>query len=80
MKVLIHLNHGINKTFLLSLKSYVTTGRVRKILADANKTVTSHLLKHTAAINEISPKNKKKAQGKADFIVSENGYTLERLA
>lgn len=80
MKVLIHLNHGSNKGFLLKLKENVFVADVKKIIEDYDRdgAITKLILRSSSMV-ELSPEDTKKAKPWADFTIS-GGYTVEKLA
>ena len=82
MKILVHLNHGADKSYLLGFAGRITTRQeVKAILKDRNedRAITT-LFAHSARRVPVSPKDRQKAEGIADFVVSQHGYTAERLA
>lgn len=79
MKVLVHLNHGRDQSYLLGFGQDMTKDKVRRILEnDENKATEELLLRSTKQI-EVFSKDKRKAEAAADFIVSCHGYSMERL-
>ena len=80
MKVLVHLNHTINKSFMLAFGQGTTPGKVRAILENASQEAAIQtLLLRAASRVEIPAPQKRRAQAAADFTITES-YTLERLA
>ncbi len=80
MKILIHLNHGADKSYLLHFDESFAAKRLRSILNAGNQDAMVHKLFRISAQNmEVSPRERKEAEAQADFIVSD-GYTAERLA
>lgn len=81
MKVLIRLNHGLDKSLLLDLKESVPPKKVRKILDSADQErAIQQLLADAAHVQEIPPQDKMKAQSLADFVMGPHGSVTERLA
>jgi hypothetical protein len=84
MKVLVHLNHGVDKSYLLNFGKAATKQTVNRMLKDDKKDAVESLLKYAliAGIDkfEITPAEVKKTEFEADFTVSQHGYTSERLA
>ena len=81
MKVLIRLNHGLDKSLLLDLKESVSPGSIREILDSADQErAVQQLLAGAAHVHEISPQDKQKAQNLADFVMGPHGCVTERLA
>ena len=79
MKVLVHLNHSRNKSYLLSFPKKT---KVRKILeGDCHDLAIQKLLAHSNKRIEIPKKHKQRAQALAHFTISHRGgYIAERLA
>ncbi len=79
MKVLVHLNHGVDKSYLLAFRREDITKDELKSLIDGDaKAVDKLFIKATQRV-EISPKDLPKAGRTADFVISHHGYTAERL-
>ena len=81
MRVLIHLNHGRNESYLLSFKGSTAVKRVKTILGDRNqdRAIRTLLIRSVKRV-EVNLQDRKKAAASADFVVSRRGYTVERLA
>ena len=80
MKVLIHLNHGLDKSYLLGFEN-LKAQEVRTILESSSEDLAIQRLMAKASQRvEIAPKEKQRAQNLADFTLSQHGYTIERLA
>ena len=79
MKVLVHLNHSRNKSYLLSFPKKT---KVRKILeGDCHDLAIKKLLAHSSRRVHIPEKHKQKVQNLAHFTISQcGGYIAERLA
>ena len=80
MKIVIHLNHDINRTFLLEVNQGTSIKNVQEILA-ANKpdAAIARLINRCHVIRELSGAEKREAEFSADFLVSDD-FILERLA
>ena len=79
MKVLVHLNDDQKKSVLIDVKSRVTTKALRKMLHVADERMLTQLLSHADKIREIPLVHIKAAEALADFTVSRNRYTIEKL-
>ena len=79
MKVLMHLNHGRDETYLLVFPRSVTTRKIKEILEGDRQTAMCALLMASRIKIKILPQERQKAGLIADFVVSEK-YTSERLA
>ena len=85
MKVLVHLNHGIDKSYMLNFGNKVKKEDIKKVLHlgqdDAAKAIYGYanLLESVQKI-EIPDKGKVKAGFEVDFVVGHQGYIAERLA
>ncbi len=80
MKVLIRTNERHNKRFLLTLGNGVTKEEVRKIIDTKDEGAVRSLIARSAEMTEVPTGQASHAYSTADFVVSQNGYTLERLA
>ncbi|MBI2095593.1 MAG: hypothetical protein HYT89_05450 [Candidatus Omnitrophica bacterium] len=81
MKVLIHLNRGERGSYLLSFKGNAAARRVKTILRDPNQDrMLRTLLMQSVRRVEVASRDRKKAEASARFVVSQRGYTAERLA
>ena len=81
MKVLVHLNHGINKSYLLCFERNMTAQSIKEILGctDPDHAI-KRLLMYSSKRMEVSPKDRQKAEKLAHFTISQRGYTFEQLA
>ena len=85
MKVLVHLNHGVDKSYLLNFGNRVTKGAIKKVLHlgqdDAAQAIFGYanVLENVQKI-EVPEIWKKSAALDADFVVGHQGYIAERLA
>ena len=85
MKVLVHLNHGIDKSYLLNFGNKVSKEAIKKVLSlgqdDAAKAIFgyAHTIESVQKI-EIPEIQKSWAGLQADFVVGHQGYIAERLA
>ena len=85
MKVLIHLNHGADKSYLLNFGNRVTKDAIKKVLRlgqdDAAQAIYGYanILENVQKI-EVPEIWKKSAALHADFVVGHQGYISERLA
>lgn len=81
MKVLVHLNHGVDKSYLLAFKPNMTAGRLKAMIGSPDQDrAIQVLLARSSGHVEVLKKEKKKAESLADFTISQHGYTSERLA
>ena len=85
MRVLVHLNHGINKSYMLDFGSRMNKNTVKQILRlwqeDAAQAMFCYAsLFDNARKIEISNKEKGRAEFEADFVVGHQGYVAEKLA
>ena len=80
MTVLVHLNHGINKTYLVRLNAGMTRDDLKKVLAAGQNRAAERLFLRSHEKIEVTPQDVPKAAMAADFVVSQYGYTSERLA
>ncbi len=78
MKVLIRPSERSNKRFLLTLGNSMTKEEVRKIVDKNDDSAMRRLIAGSAEMTEVS--SEQTAYHGVDFVVSPNGYTLERLA
>ena len=80
MKIVIHLNHGTNRSFLLEVNHGTSVRAVREILSSPNHDIAvTKLIKRSHVITELFETDKEKAERSADFTVS-NDFVVERLA
>ncbi len=86
MKVLMHLNHGVNKSYMIDFGSSVTHRDVTRLLTEGEDKAVKSLLCYASIrkANKIevtgSSRRIRKAACQADFTVSQHGYTAQRLA
>ena len=84
MKVLMHLNHGVNKSYMIDFGAGVTHRDLTRLLEDGADRAVKSLLCYAAirraCRTEIRPRELGRAALRADFTVSQHGYTAERLA
>lgn len=80
MKVLVHLNHGLNKTYLLHFNRRMTRETIRQILTADDSVATQMLILASAKKVEVAAEEKISAERSADFVISQQGYTAEKLA
>ena len=81
MKVLVHLNHGFNKSYLLSFDKEMKADRLKKISQgpDPDCAIQAFMMCSSKQI-EVNSKDRQKAESLASFTVSQSGYSIERLA
>ena len=79
MKVFIHLDHGIDESYLLDFPESVTVGEVKGILEGRYDTAIPLLMTKSRKKALISRRDRKKAKDAADFTLTES-YLAERLA
>ncbi len=80
MTVIVHLNHGINKSYLITMGNQITRGEVRRMVDRNDDDSLKTLITKSETMVEISDKEKKMTERIADFIMSQQGYSAERLA
>lgn len=84
MKVLVHLNHGVDKSYLLNFGKNATKASINRMLEDAKRDAAETLLNYAsvAGITKVlvAPSEIHKAEFEADYTVSQHGYIAERLA
>lgn len=84
MKVVVHLNHGNDRSYLLNFGKSVTKKDIAKLLNDERKDAAETLLGYAALKSafkiEIPTQDRQKAELAADYTVSQHGYIAERLA
>ena len=84
MRVLVHLNHGVDRSYMLNFGESVTKKDVAEILGSDEDDVAEALLGYAATKSafkiEVPVQDRKKAEFEADFTVSQHGYSTERLA
>ena len=80
MKILIHLNHGSKKSYQLTFENGITPKDVRQILQGGHDNAIRALLIKSKKKTEIPPKDRLRAECLADFTISQQGYSAERLA
>ena len=81
MKILIHFNHGVDKSVLFVLDRKATEGKLRGVLESKGaEQLIQDLVGYSSAMIEIDPTDRKRFELLADFTLSQHGYTSERLA
>ena len=84
MKVLVHLNHGVDRSYLLNFGKSVTKKDIAKLLRNGEDYGAEALLSYAAIKSafkvEVPVQDRKKAEFEADYTVSQHGYISERLA
>ena len=84
MKVLIHLNHGIDRSYMLNFGKSVTKKDVAKLVDAGVDNAVSSLFAYAAIRSigkvEIPTEDKRKAELGADFTLSQHSYISERLS
>jgi hypothetical protein len=84
MKVLVHLNHGIDKSYMFNFGNRVSKGTIKGILNhgqdDAAQAIYGYAnLLETVRKIEVPAGQKVKAGLEADFIIGHQGYISEKL-
>ena len=81
MKVLVHLNHGLDKSYLLSFNKGMKADRLKEIsqYPDSDHAIQAYMM-HSSRRIEVHAKDRQKAEGLASFTISQSGYSIERLA
>ena len=83
MKVLVRMNQGVDKSYLLQMKEGVTKAQIRRILDNCRGSQIPHQLfaKSTKLAEMVSRNDKQAAVLVADFVVDQSGgATAGRLA
>ncbi len=85
MKVLVHLNNGSDKSYMLNFGSEVSRSTIQIVLRldgeDAAQVIYNYAnLLDRVQKTEVPPNQKSKATLEADFVVGHQGYISERLA
>ena len=81
MKVLVHLNHGFAKSYLLSFNKEMTTDRLKRISEDPDPDHAIQVfMMYSSKQIEVNAKDRQKAESLASFTISQKGYSIERLA
>lgn len=84
MKVLVHLNHGVDKSYLLNFGKKATKQVIGRMLKDDKKDAVESMLKYAliAGIDkvEVTPSEIRKTEFEVDYTISQHGYIAERLA
>ena len=81
MKILVHFNNGVDKSYLFVVDRKVAEEKFRELLATREaEEVISELVGYSSAMIEIQPEDRKRFELLADFTLSQHEYTAERLA
>jgi len=85
MKVLVHLNHGIDKSYMLDFGNKVKKMDIKKVLRLGQNDAAQAIYGYAEILGSVRkievPQTKKKSAGsEADFVVGHQGYISERLA
>ncbi len=80
MKVLVHLNQRVHKSYMLSFGAGIQREEIRNIVEADHETSIQRLIAKSQDIVEVPAGQKQIAIHTADFSVSQNGYSQERLA
>ncbi len=82
LKVLVNLNHGSDKSFLLLYGSSITADQLKAIIDDPDDDRAIRMLMQCASnYEEISQKDRRRLESEAAFTVNQqSGYTVQRLA
>ncbi len=85
MKVLVHLNHGIDKSYMLNFGNRITKVAIKKVLYLGQDDAAQAIYGYAEILGSVQkievPETKKKSAGlEADFVVGHQGYIAERLA
>ncbi len=81
MKIVVHLNHGVDKSYLLVFgKNSITRDQVRQIINQNDDISAKQLIFKSGERYELNPSEARRAEMVADFVVSQHGYSAERLA
>ena len=80
MKIVVHLNDGVDKSYLLVFDRTAISRREAKLLVDRNDDAAAKLLiLQSNKRHELAPEDIKRAEFGADFVMSRRGYSAERL-
>ena len=85
MKILVHLNHGTDKSYMLNFGNRITKGAIEHILrlghVDASQAIYGYAeILGSVEKAEIPVNQKGKAGLEADFVVGHQGYVSQKLA
>lgn len=81
MKILVHLNHNQDKSYLLYFGKNLGAKQVQRLLKDqGHRNTIRELMARSTDRLKVLPQEKKIAQALADFTISQRGYTAQRLA
>ena len=80
MKVFVKLNQRNDGSYLLNLGQGITAKKVRKVLTQGHESAIQNLMAGCLKNSVVKPRDRGKAKQLADFVVSRDGYTSERLA
>ena len=85
MKVLVHLNHGVDKSYMLDFGNRINKDAVKKVLRLGQDDAAQAIYGYANLLDSVQktevPETRKKSAGlDADFVVGHQGYISERLA
>lgn len=82
MKILVHLNHGVDKSYMLNFGNRVRKEDIKEVLQLGQNDAAQVIFGYASLLEcvekvEIPEKEKNKAGFKADFIVGHQGRIAE---
>ena len=84
MRVVVHLNHGTDRSYLLDFGKDMSKEDIDDLLEREGATAAELLMVYAALTSavrmEIHDGEIKKAEQTADYTLSQRGYVMERLA
>ncbi len=85
MKVLVHLNHGSDKSYMIHFGNRATRRVIKSVLEIDQPDAAQVLYRYaqilkSVPVTEVPKKDKARATLEADFVVGHQGYIAERLA
>lgn len=81
MKIVVHLNHGVDKSYLLVFgKNAISRSEVRELVERNDDSAAKLLMLQSDQRHELTQTEIRRAEFAADFVMNQHGYSSERLA
>lgn len=81
MKIVVHMNDTAEESYLLVFNGkIVQRDRIKRLIDRNDHASARSLLKHSNQRHVLLLSQKRKAEVAADFVMSPNDYSVERLA
>lgn len=81
MKILVHLNHGSDKSYLLTFENPMNLEKLRLILEDKDHDrMIRWLMMASSKSVEVKPKDRKKLEAQSDITIRQDVYLIQKLA